>query len=170
MAFSTVHDKWFSFRKRRLLLSHCITHSGSSFSATNPLSGTKHLVLCEQIGPHELLIGAISPQYPSVRLSRPLTCLSGSSVRKRSPSVAAQHVTRLLSAAWHLSLSEQDRKWCRLRSCDFLLLLTNSPDGWVRSSNTDPEFEDLVEIERKGCVVWVDKANMSNIQHVQGHC
>lgn len=80
--------------------------------------------------------------------------------RKCSLSVAAQHVTRLLSSLWHLCL--QNRMWCWLSSCNFLLLLTHTPDGWVRCDRFIQGSWALRE-EEEDCLASVDKANIFNV-------
>lgn len=80
--------------------------------------------------------------------------------RKCSLSVAAQHVTRLLSSLWHLCL--QNRMWCWLSSCNFLLLLTHTPDGWVRCDRFIQGSWALREEEEDG-LASVDKANIFNV-------
>lgn len=78
--------------------------------------------------------------------------------RKCSLSVAAQHVTRLLSSLWHLCL--QNRMWCWLSSCNFLLLLTHTPDGWVRC---DRFIQGSWALREEDCLASVDKANIFNV-------
>lgn len=80
--------------------------------------------------------------------------------RKCSLSVAAQHVTRPLSSLWHLCL--QNRMWCWLSSCNFLLLLTHTPDGWVRCDRFIQGSWALRE-EEEDCLASVDKANIFNV-------
>lgn len=80
--------------------------------------------------------------------------------RKCSLSVAAQHVTRLLSSLRHLCL--QNRMWCWLSSCNFLLLLTHTPDGWVRCDRFIQGSWALRE-EEEDCLASVDKANIFNV-------
>lgn len=78
--------------------------------------------------------------------------------RKCSLNVAAQHVTRLLSSLWHLCL--QNRMWCWLSSCNFLLLLTHTPDGWVRC---DRFIQGSWALREEDCLASVDKANIFNV-------
>lgn len=68
---------------------------------------------------------------------------------------------------WHVcchrcDICLQNRMWCWLSSCNFLLLLTHTPDGWVRCDRFIQGSWALRE-EEEDCLASVDKANIFNV-------